>query len=117
MTVEQLLLLLFLLLVPLFQFIVPVLRKRMEELVRQASESEAGPISSEVSTASAPHVEIREKTRRTPLPTVAPPTARRRARSPVRSLRSVRRGIVLMTILGPCRAFDSPEPRRSEGVP
>lgn len=34
----------------------------------------------------------------------------RRAHAGVGSLREVRRGIVLMTILGPCRALESPRP-------
>jgi hypothetical protein len=42
----------------------------------------------------------------TPLPDVT----RRRARSHLGSLQEVRRGIVLMTILGPCRALESPRP-------
>jgi hypothetical protein len=44
-------------------------------------------------------------------PRAMPPSAaRRRARSPAGSLRAVRRGIVLMTILGPCRALEPPGP-------
>ena len=44
-----------------------------------------------------------------PLPAAAPPAAiRRQARAPVGNLRDVRRGIVLMTILGPCRALEPP---------
>ena len=44
-----------------------------------------------------------------PLPAGAPPVAiRRQARAPVGHLRDVRRGIVLMTILGPCRALEPP---------
>jgi hypothetical protein len=39
-----------------------------------------------------------------------PSAARRRARSPLGSLRAVRRGIILMTILGPCRALEPPDP-------
>ena len=45
-----------------------------------------------------------------PLPRAVPPSAaRRRERSPVGCLREVRRGIVLMTILGPCRALEPPD--------
>jgi hypothetical protein len=44
-----------------------------------------------------------------PAPAAVPPVAiRRQARAPVGSLRDVRRGIVLMTILGPCRALEPP---------
>lgn len=58
-----------------------------------------------------------------PLPRVAPrstpvpagePLVAPRTRAPVRldHLRDVRRGIVLMTILGPCRALEPPDPAR-----
>jgi hypothetical protein len=51
--------------------------------------------------------------RGTPLPAVASLVAIRQ-RAPVRlgSRRDVRRGMVLMTILGPCRALEPPEPPR-----
>ena len=46
----------------------------------------------------------------TPLPAVAPLVAsRRRIPSRLGSSREVRRGIVLMTILSPCRALEPPE--------
>lgn len=44
------------------------------------------------------------------LPEKPPGVIRRQAHARVRSLRDVRRGIVLMTILGPCRALESPRP-------
>ncbi len=45
------------------------------------------------------------------VPEVGPPVAtHRRARSRLGSLRDVRRGIVLMTILGPCRTLEPPGP-------
>jgi hypothetical protein len=51
--------------------------------------------------------------RRTPPPAV-PPLVAIRQRAPVGlgSRQDVRRGIVLMTILGPCRALEPPEFRR-----
>jgi hypothetical protein len=53
----------------------------------------------------------REGPIRAPLPAVAPPAAKRReARWPVASLRDARRGIVLMTLLGPCRAVEPYDP-------
>ena len=58
--------------------------------------------------ASAP-IEPREGPMGAPLPAAAPPaTIRRQTRAPVGNLRDVRRGIVLMTILGPCRALEPP---------
>jgi hypothetical protein len=54
---------------------------------------------------------VREGPQGAPLPRAVPlPAARRRARSPLWSPRAVRRGIVLMTILGPCRALEPPGP-------
>jgi hypothetical protein len=53
----------------------------------------------------------REGPHSAPLPRAVPPAAaRRRARSRLGSPRAVRRGIVLMTILGPCRALEPPAP-------
>jgi hypothetical protein len=40
-----------------------------------------------------------------------PDAARRRPRSPLGGRRAVRRGIVLMTVLGPCRALEPSDPR------
>jgi hypothetical protein len=49
--------------------------------------------------------------RGTPLSALAPHRAmQQRAHSPLGSRRDVRRGIVLMTILGPCRSLEPPEP-------
>jgi hypothetical protein len=38
-------------------------------------------------------------------------TPRPRARAPLGGLRAVRHGMVLMTILGPCRALEPPDPQ------
>jgi hypothetical protein len=47
-----------------------------------------------------------------PLPVTMPRVAPRpRARAPLGGLRAVRHGIVLMTILGPCRALEPPDPQ------
>jgi hypothetical protein len=46
-----------------------------------------------------------------PVPRAAPRVAPRpRRRAPLGGRRAVRRGIVLMTILGPCRALEPPDP-------
>jgi hypothetical protein len=50
---------------------------------------------------------------RMPDPPVRPSSRRRVAVAGLRNSRGLRRGIVLMTILGPCRAID-PYPNRSE---
>jgi hypothetical protein len=48
-----------------------------------------------------------------PSPALAPRRApHQRATSRLGRLREVRRGIVLMTILGPCRSLEPPEPPR-----
>ena len=44
-------------------------------------------------------------------PAGPPADARRRARAPLGGRRAVRRGIVLMTVLGPCRALEPPDSR------
>lgn len=103
---EQLLLVLVLLLVPLLQFIAPVLRRRLEELARRTSDS-----STPAPVVAASRPDIRKLIPETPLPIVLQPAAPRRVRSPLRSLREVRSGIILMTVLGPCRGLESEEPR------
>jgi hypothetical protein len=48
----------------------------------------------------------------TPLPRAVRRVAQRApGRAPLGGLRAVRRGIVLMTILGPCRALEPPSPQ------
>jgi hypothetical protein len=48
----------------------------------------------------------------TPVPPARPRVVTRpRARAPLGGLRAVRHGIVLMTILGPCRALEPPDPQ------
>jgi hypothetical protein len=48
----------------------------------------------------------------TPLPRAVPPMLPRpRRRAALGGLRAVRRGIMLMTILGPCRALEPPDPQ------
>lgn len=99
------LLLFVLLLRPFLPFLTDWLQKR-EQQAPPAEEPEAPPqLSPALATPSRP----RQDLRRTPVPTVGPPVAtHRRARSRLGSLRDVRRGIVLMTILGPCRALEPP---------
>jgi hypothetical protein len=55
----------------------------------------------------------REALRSTPPPMSASPRGRSpRAQAYVGNQREVRRGIVLMTLLGPCRALEPPHPRQ-----
>jgi hypothetical protein len=118
MTLEQIVLVLVLVLIPLFRLISPVLKRRLEELTRQAGESAAAPLPSAAPIPSTPRVESRGPGRRHAPPSrAAPPAARRPTRSAVKDLRDARRGIILMTILGPCRGRDSPAPDRPGSVP
>jgi hypothetical protein len=56
---------------------------------------------------------VAEESRGAPLPMGAPPRVRfPRAHVYVGNRREVRRGIVLMTLLGPCRALEPPHPRQ-----
>jgi hypothetical protein len=59
--------------------------------------------------------------RRRPAPSAPPPSdlpvTRRRRRSRLGTLREVRRGIVLMTILGPCRGAEPPASAARGGRP
>jgi len=113
MTLEQVVLILLVLFILLFQHIVSAIRKRLEELARQSGKPATAPTSSKAPVTSATRGERRGPARRkTPPALMAPPSVRRRTRSPVGNLGDVRRGIVLMTILGPCRAREAPEPHR-----
>lgn len=113
MTVEQLLLLLLFIVFPLLQRLAPWLRRRLEELERRggAPDEQAGPRSAPPPVAM-PRVEHRaaEPPRpRAARPVEAPPSRLDRPRFAVGDLRDVRRGVVLMAILGPCRAWSPVE--------
>jgi hypothetical protein len=114
---EQLLLFVLLLFVLLFRsFFADLLRKRQRAAPREV-EPEVSAVPPRVRTlplppAARPPVP-RVGPRSTSLPAVGPPIAiRQRMRSRLGGLRDVRRGIVLMTILGPCRALELPGPPR-----
>ena len=111
MTPKDRFLLLLLVLAAFSSVILPWLRQRIaaqmpREIEPEALEAPRQVKRPPVSPARAPSM-YREGPRRVPLPAVAPPGAtRRRARWPVRSLGDARRGIVLMTLVGPCRALE-----------
>lgn len=113
---EQLLLFVLLLFVLLFRsFFADLLRKRQRAAPPAIEPEVPAVLPPRVRTLPPPPVARppvpREGPRGMPLPTVGPPVAtRRRARPHVGNLREVRRGIVLMTILGPCRALELPGP-------
>jgi hypothetical protein len=121
MRLEDLLVPLFFGLIVLFRVVLPWLRKQRsrEETVtpeppEAAAEVEGGTKAeapSSLRTAPPRLPPIRDRSRDRP-PAVAaterpvPSTERRALRSPVGNLRDARRGIVVMTLLGPCRALD-----------
>ena len=119
MSLENLLVVLAVVLVAFFNVILPWLRKQREGGQPGETESELQeappPAAAPMPLASsAPEPEARHDAlmrARVPLAAAMPPTAVRRSRrSPVGSLADARRGIVLGTVLGPCRAlkpFDS----------
>ena len=120
MTRAQLLILVMVAFVLLINLITRVLRRRRESEAPRRMDPEAPQVPPRGPRPPPPVVEprrAREGPHSAPLPVAAPPSAaRRRARSPLGSLRVVRRGIVLMTILGPCRALEPPAPPREPGL-
>ncbi|GMV51410.1 hypothetical protein FBQ96_02030 [Nitrospirales bacterium NOB] len=105
MTIEQALIALLVLLVLLINFVVPVLRRMLQEQERERPETRS------------PTVEVRRRIipveKATPVPqglrhapVLSVPTAPSRSFRPL-TLREARRAVVLMTILGPCRANDA----------
>ena len=117
MNLETLFFLLLLAFVVLVNAIWPWLRRRLEagmprEREREAPEAARGAKVAPQRPAPAPGRPLapsrpREGPMRAPLPAAAPPAGtRRKARWPVTSLRDARHGIVLMTLLGPCRGLE-----------
>jgi hypothetical protein len=113
MTREQLLILVILVFVLLLNLLARLLRRRVKGEALRGVEPQAPPIPSRAyrrapSVAEPPRA--REGPHAAPVPVAVPPGAPpRRARSPVGGLQGVRRGIVLMTILRPCRALEPPD--------
>jgi hypothetical protein len=107
---ELLLLLLLGLFLWLFNVALPEWRRRRLLEVPQDVERQGPPVVLQVPRPQTPPAVA---PRRTPSPAV-PPLVATRQRTLVRpgSRQEVRRGMVLMTILSPCRAFEPPETRR-----
>jgi Na+-transporting methylmalonyl-CoA/oxaloacetate decarboxylase gamma subunit len=103
MSMEQVLIVLLVVLVLLINFVAPVLKRMVQE------EERAGAVSPTVTVRRRmiPVEQGPQAPQRSQLaPVCAAPAARRRLARPV-SLHEARRGIVLMAILGPCRASDT----------
>ena len=110
MSLEQLLLFAVLLLVPLLNFLVRRMRRHLAAGTRPGVEPD-GSVTRPRAEAVAPPIaraaRARQPLRRLEPPRAAAPArARRRPQVAVRSRSEARRGIVLMTVLGPCRALD-----------
>jgi hypothetical protein len=121
MNLETLLVLLLVAFVVFANAILPWLRRRLEAGMPEEIEPEVPEATRRATVAPprpapapgrSPVSEMpREGPMRAPLPAVAPPAAKRpQARWPVGSLRDARRGIVLMTLLGPCRGVEPYDP-------
>ena len=125
---EQILLLLAFVLVPLFNLLVRWLRRRAQEQhpPQPAEPPIAAPVSREgwpaampprvQAIAPAPDEAPRRETRRETPPAPQPRPGRRRA-APLGGRPAVRRAIVAMVILGPCRGLEEPPPRQPVGSP
>ena len=104
MTPEQLLVLAAVVLVPLINLIIRAIARRHG----MARKRETPVVPAPAGRSPVPRrVWTREHPPTSPLPTMAPPVVSQ-AHSRLGSLREVRRGIILMTILGPCRALEPP---------
>src|ERR671919_541164 len=108
----QILLLILFILVPLINFVMRRVRKRLEDQIPEEEfvtqirrQAQATPAPLPTPRAS------RNRVRELQAPIVLTPLARSHftKRSLLGTPRDVRRGIILMTILGPCRAFDPPD--------
>jgi hypothetical protein len=111
----QVLLLIAFMLLPLFKSFLQRVR-RAAESARPADEPATDTLArAQTTPKSAPPTSrvSRNKVHASQAPTVATPLSGGRfsKRSLLGNTRDVRRGIILMTILGPCRASDSPESR------
>lgn len=116
MTRTQLLFLLLIAFVLLLNFVTRALRRRVVRAAPRSSESKVSEIprgAQRPPPATTPRrsSEAPRAPRTAPLPVaVRPARPQPRARAPLGGLRAVRRGVVLMTILGPCRALEPPGP-------
>jgi hypothetical protein len=112
MTRQQLLLLAGMALVLLINFIRRLLQRRVQGEAPRRRESD---VSERPRPARRlPSVEARRRLSALPDSAPEPPerqrlVVRRRARVPLGSRRELRHGIILMTILGPCRAMEPPD--------
>jgi hypothetical protein len=112
MILETLSSLLMFVLVTLFVMLLAWIAKRLDRHLRRSIDTDAvqHPDKSSIVPAPAPAATksvYRERATGVRVPTAAPDTrALLRRRSPLKNLRDARGGIILMTLLGPCRALE-----------
>jgi len=105
----QIILLIVFILVPLINFLMQRGRRRLEDQTAQDGAATQMRRQAQATPALAPTPRAsRNLVREAQEPTVATPLSRRRLsqRALLENRRDVRRGIIIMTILGPCRTFD-----------
>jgi len=105
----QILLLSVFILVPLINFLMHRARRRLEGQTPQHKAAPQIPLEAQITPASLPAPRAsRDRLHGSEEPTVAAPLSRQRfsQRRLLENRRDVRRGIIIMTILGPCRTFD-----------
>ena len=116
----QILLLILFILVPLINFVMRRVRKSVESETPADEPVLDTPRRAQATPKPPPPTRraSRNEVHASQAPAVATPLSRGRfsKRSLLGNTRDVRRGMILMTILGPCRASDSPESRRVENV-
>ena len=108
--IGNVLLLLFLVVLPLINFLLRRVRKRRHHLIPQEKPVEQMFYQAQTTLPRATPRAAGDQVHRSPARTVAPPANDRvTRRSLLGTPRDARRGIVIMTLLGPCRAFDPPD--------
>lgn len=108
----QIILLIVFILVPLIKLVVQQVKRRLEDKIPQSASATQICQQTQAEPATLPtHRASRVRVSKLQAPVVLPALDKRRftRTSLLGTPRDVRRGIVLMTILGPCRAFDPPE--------
>jgi hypothetical protein len=109
---QIILLMIVFILVPLIKFVLQRVRKPVESETPTDKSAPDTPGRAQATPAPPPTPRAsRNRVRESQAPIVLTPLARSHftKRSLLGTPRDVRRGIILMTILGPCRAFDPPE--------
>ena len=108
--IGNVLLLLFLIVLPLINFLLRRFRKRRHHLIPQEKPVEQMFYQAQTTLPRATPRAAGDQVHRSPARTVTPlANDRVTRRSLLGTTRDARRGIVIMTLLGPCRAFDPPD--------